>query len=919
MGKKIKTDKPKKQIKTNTAPQGTQLLNERKLANAQLVSGIIQWSFTLIGAIVVFAGIGFLIHNLYHPDTESIIGVALEKCIVNDFHPEPVEALLYRVGLVVIPLCLLLFYYISTLPFFAKLSQNKGIAYSLVLLAVAGIAALGYYVFTQENPFYLDSVGVLYNERDRLAVTNYDFFFQNTFLETHLWQYLLLWVTFLLLFYLFAVKFIRGIGSKVYTIVSSIALLVFAGVVLTQIFNMMHFDLPLNWENQYDFNAVFYSATQVNAGSQLLADEFTNTYGCYPHFLQPFFNLFGFSVSHFTLAMSLLVVFTFLAILLFLYTTVQDKLLVLLCFASCVYFPYLLNRLVMNFDSIFAIFPIRTTPVAFLLVTVALFLIADKKQKKLFRQIVYFLGSALMAFGIIWNFEFGFVSYVAWLAFLCYYDFFTPEKKFNWKKILLHIGVWILSLVVAFAIYGFVQLAQYGQFPDFSLLTSTLFVFSAMGFFMLPMSLFHPWMLLVLVYMLGLLYSIRQLFKKDITPKAAAVFVISILGCGLFAYFQGRSHNWNFTVSLLPGVIVLTLLADELWALFKRSNNYILAPLYYLCLTCLLVSVISIGAASSELSKMANHVADKDVKAAYTKEKKYINEVNQFIGSCDITTDKVILLCSNKYQGLVLQDKRMCSAVNPGILDLFYKSDAERYVTTINDSAYDVFLGNNFYYPLLTDIRTALAREYEVVDCLYDTTTLVFAHLQKRDRFDLSQNIFKEESRTILHEYFGSDSTGFHRYCEAGTKGVSNVEIGTSFTVELLFRPDSIQFYEYPILCSNATDSSGFAIVKYGNHTEDKYFISLGRRGFDVTLASKQWHYLVVTVDDTFVTIYDNGETLENVMFPEKYKSSKAPLFIGNNNSLRYFSGVFKEISVTNRVKSAKEVKDTWSAVANSL
>ena len=152
-------------------------------------------------------------------------------------------------------------------------------AYALILLASAGIAFLGYYVFAQDNPTYLETVGRLHNERDRLAVTNYDFFFKDTFLETHMAQYFLLWVSLLLLFYLFVVKFVRGIGSKLYKILSSAVLFLFAGIILIQIFNMMHFDMPLNWENQFDFNVVFYSATQVNAGSQLLTDGFTNTYG----------------------------------------------------------------------------------------------------------------------------------------------------------------------------------------------------------------------------------------------------------------------------------------------------------------------------------------------------------------------------------------------------------------------------------------------------------------------------------------------------------------------------------------------------------------------------------------------------------------------------------------------------------------
>lgn len=912
----MKNNKSQKTKKSGLFSVEANVLSDRKAINDQLVYGIIQWSFCIICTILLFGGLGFLITKFYHPDTTSIIEAAIEKCIVNDFTPEPVESLLYRLGLILIPSFLLFFYYLTTLPFFKKIAQNKSLAYALVLLAAAGIAFLGYYVFAQGNPTYLETVGRLHNERDRIAVTNYDFFFKDTFLDAHLSQYFILWVSFLLVFYLFIVKFIHGVGTKIYTIVSSVALFIFFGVILIQIFSMMHFDLPLNWENQFDFNAIFYSATQVNAGSQLLVDNFTNTYGLYPHFLQPLFNLFGFSVSNFTLVMSLLVVFSFLTILLLLYTSVQDKLLVLLGFGTCLYFPYLLNRLVMNFDATFAIFPIRTTPVALLFLTISLYLIATKKQKPRFQQVVYYAGTCLMAFGVIWNFEFGLVSYISWLAFLCYYDLYTPEKNFNWKKLLYHFCVWFVSLLVAFSVFGLIQVIQYGHFPDFRLLTSTLSVFGSMGFFMLPMPVFHPWMLLIMIYILGLLYSINQLFKKEITPKAAVIFVIAILGCGLFAYYQGRSHNWPFTTSMLPGIIELTLLTDELWSLFKRANNYILTPFLYLCFACLLLSTISLGAASSDISNLANQTVKKELKPAYNHEKKYINSAIHFIDSCDVSTDRVILLCSNKYQGLFMQNKRMRSAVNPGILDLFYRTDAERYVTTLVDSAYDVFLGNNFYYAYLSDIRTALTSEYKMVNCHYDTTALVFAHFQKRNVASPETNFFSKTPNTIFHEKFIKDASYHKRLCELSQKGEDSLSIPPVFSVQILFRPDSMQFYQFPILCSNATDSTGFSIFNTGNRNKtDEFYINLGNIGFPVRLQVNQWHYLTVVFAGQQVFAYDNGQFRSTVIFPSPYKPSVKNLFVGNDGSLRHFCGIISEISLSSGAISPQEMADTWQNI----
>ena len=922
----MSSNKSKKQPKKNNSFLGAHNSNNLKAANSELISGIVRWSFCIIGTILLFACLAFLITKIYHPETESIVQAALEKCLFTDFQPEPVEALLYRTGLLFIPCCLLLLYYISTRPFFQKIAQNKALAYILVILATIGIALLTYYVFAQDNPTFKDTLGKELNERDRTAETNFQFFFLNSYLYSHLTLYLCAWVTLLLLFYLIVTRFLKDKWLKAYNILISIAGFVYSGIMILQLFGMNHFSMPLNWENQYDFNAVYYSVTQVNAGSQLLADGFTNTYGLYPHFLQPIFSVFGLSVSNFTWMMSLLIAFTFASLLLLLYTNVKDKLLVFLGFSSAVFFPYLLNRLVTNFDAAFATFPIRTTPMAFLILFISLYLIVNQKkststedkpaQRPIATRVVYYLGMFLLPFGILWNFEYGGVSFITWIAFLCYNDFYDADLKIHWKKILLHIGVAILALLFDFLLYGIIQYIQYGHFPDFPLLISTLTVFSKMGYFLLPMSVFHPWMLVVLVYMFGLTYAIAALYRKNITRKSSVIFAIAILGCGLFAYYQGRSHNWNMTVSFVLSFTELVLLTDELLVSYRNTKHIALIPFLYLSLACLFFSIISLGAASSDISKLANQTVSKELKQSYANEKKYINKVNHFIDSCDIASDRVILLSSNKYQGLFMQNKRMRSAVNPGILDMFYKTDAERYVTTIVDSTYDVFLGHNFYYSHLANIRTALAMEYQVVDRLYDTTALIFAHLQKRNVPAPTTVFFPERKTTLLHEKFIKDSTYYRQLGKLSQNGKDSLDIPSTFSVEILFRADSLQFYQFPVLCANNTDSTGFAIFISGNKEKpDEYYINLGGIGFPIQLKPNQWHYLTVVYSGQQVFAYDNGQLKAAVMFPSAYRPSTSHLYVGNNGSLRYFSGIINEVALSSGALSASDISNTWQNI----
>ncbi len=682
---------------------------------------------------------------------------------------------------------------------------------------------------------------------------------------------------------------------------------------------MHHFTLPLNWENQYDFNAVYYSVTQVNAGSQLLNNGFTNTYGLYPHFLQPFFNVFGLSVANFTLIMSLLIVFTFLSLLLFLYTNVKDKLLVFLGFFSAIFFTFMLNRIVINFDAYFANFPIRTTTIAFLFLFISLYLIARQKKETVFFISVYYIGMLLLPFGILWNFEYGAVSFITWIAFLCFIDFYNAEHNINWKKIITHIGIAVAALLFDLVFYGLLQLAIYGHFPDFKLSLSMLTLFSKMGYFQLPMSVFHPWMLVILTYILGLIYAIAAIYKKKITKKSSAIFAIAILGCGIFTYYQGRSHNWNLAVSFILAFTELVLLTDELLDSYRESRHVALIPMLYLSLACLLFSPICIFSKTNDIQQLANQTIPKELKTPYGKEKKYINEVKQFIDSCQISTNQVLLFCSNKYQGLFMENRKMQSAVNPGILDLFFKKDIDRYVAAIIDSSHNAFLGNNFYYNYGAPIRTALASEYNVQKCLFDTTTLIFAFLNKREVSYPQETFFTVDEQTLIHEKYTGKSDNFNQYHDAGTEGLETEEFPAEFTIELLIRPDSLQFFPYPIVFSNATDTSGIALIKNSDNSKNVYMVSLGKLGFNIPLTPNSWNYITLCYSNRYVHIYINGKHATSVLFPTPYQNSTNRFYIGNNNSTRNFFGIISEIAVSSGIKNMSNIQDTWQNIQKTI
>ena len=188
--------------------------------------------------------------------------------------------------------------------------------------------------------------------------------------------------------------------------------------------------------------------------------------------------------------------------------------------------------------------------------------------------------------------------------------------------------------------------------------------------------------------------------------------------------------------------------------------------------------------------------------------------------------------------------------------------------------------------------------------------------MQKRNVSAPETPFFSETPSTLLHEKFVKDSTYYKRLCTLSQQGEDSLNIPSTFTVQLLFRPDSLQFYQYPMLCANNTDSTGFAIFHTGKMEKpDEYYINLGNIGFPIQLHPNKWHYLTVVFSGPQVYAYDNGQLQAAVMFPSAYKKSENNLYVGNNGSLRHFSGIINEVSVSSGTLSAQEIASTWQKI----
>jgi hypothetical protein len=302
------------------------------------------------------------------------------------------------------------------------------------------------------------------------------------------------------------------------------------------------------------FNVIFHSMVQVFLGKELLVD-FVHQYGLYPHFLEPLFRITGLSLVSFTATMGGLTVLTFLLILRTLLLLKVNRTIALLGFLALVSGGYI-AKIMSSHDPYFQYFPLRTIfPV---IAAWALVRYLTIRSTARFLTLYVVASSA-----ILWNPETGIVVMIAVLLTTLYDEFSRHDLR---NGVLVLCKAACVSAVVIAVFSGYLYL-RYGVFPDYRELIRYMQIFYGIGFYMLPMLPLHPWNLVAIVYIAGLVWGSGALINGTVTHRTSVVTFLSLLGIGLFSYYQGRSHNEVLLLCIYPAFMLLTIFADSLLAL----------------------------------------------------------------------------------------------------------------------------------------------------------------------------------------------------------------------------------------------------------------------------------------------------------------------------------------------------------------
>lgn len=457
-------------------------------------------------------------------------------------------------------------------------------------------------------------------------------------------------------------------------------------------------DLGTTYFSDGSFDAYFYPIVQVIKGKTILVD-FNSQYGLYPYFLLPIIKLLGLDITTFSLLLIFLYIVFLVMFLLILEKLVRNPWIKFLCILTFGYLFHVLGLFHTTYYYYYQYVPHRVLFPALILL-VCLYYYRGGKPKR----ILYLLGFLVSSISIWWNLDTGIPVFGAWLLSLLFNEFVSNADRF--KQFLLrslqHILVATVFIVSSGALILGYTIYRSGQFPDIKSFLFYQGLFYGSGYFMMPMPIFHPWNLVIIVYIAGIIQSITYLISRlssDHSSEAISdpdhwkrmmIFVLSILGVGLFSYYQGRSHPSVILAVLWPALLLVAIYINDLgnllsqvkWINFSKHFNQLAGlTLVYACMVFLFFS-FGTGTISNLLFLIGN--SDSQFSPALSLYPEYFQSEIDFIHANTKLNESALILAVNA--GVLYAETNSYDPLPlPQIIEFLSREDLMKIITYAND------------------------------------------------------------------------------------------------------------------------------------------------------------------------------------------------------------------------------------------
>lgn len=466
------------------------------------------------------------------------------------------------------------------------------------------------------------------------------------------------------------------------------------------------------------FDAYFYPVYKVFCGQTPLVD-FNSLYGFYPYFLVPLLKLTGgITMLRFSVIMAVLAVISIGLLTAILFDFCENK------------FLALIGTFAISFT--IAVLPVLTGPpyylqyvphrIIFPILILFLCYQTVKAKSAKSQKALTIAGYTAAAASLLWNLDTGSVSLLAFALFRVYLlllKYGLKEKRL-YAAIVKIMFCTVCCILAAFAILLLVTYARTGKRLEIMNIIYSQTSFYGLGFYMLRMPLWAPWLLLVTLYAVFLARALRKIkFLRTIPDEQAAAkstlyFLLPVIGMGIFSYYQGRSHFSTFLAVIWPGILLLIVLADEYYNNIHKMTpvrksvsycNKLKFALVFVLLTCLAGNYVMHAAVPSEftLQKDKTHAMKTTEVSAFLDVVKEARQGKEPIDLVAYNAETVYCL---------LGETRIANV--PATIDWFTKEDYRRVFHYLSETKNKVIIDNASLYYLQTyepeNLNTVLKR-----------------------------------------------------------------------------------------------------------------------------------------------------------------------------------------------------------------
>ena len=627
------------------------------------------------------------------------------------------------------------------------------------------------------------------------------------------------------------------------------------------------------------FDAAFYSVSQVVHGKTLLID-FLNQYGLYPHFLEPIFRITGLTVLRYSIIMSLLISLSYYFIYRSLKRVITNRMIAFLGLLAILY-SQIQPRVTAGFDAYFQSIPIRL-----LFPTLSLFLISDYLKNKSFKKYVVIV--AALSAGVFWNFDSGLIAFIAVFLTLLFEKVIYAEKKRILKEIVKHISITALIFTLLFALLNLFLFIRTGHLPDFKQVVAYQKLYYVTGLMMMPMPVFHAWNIVILIYVIGLINSVKILFNKiSRTSENFFILYLTLLGIGIFSYYQGRSHELNLYHVAYPALMLLAIYAGRLWQSLKESSAFLpdKAFIFSIILIIFTLPVLAVYEKNSLLTKFT----DRAISSIKHKNCQFEDWVS-FIKKYTRCGENVFI--TSYVTGTLYAESQTISAVNvPSNFEMVLQKDLNVIDSFIvNDVKTKFFVDSN--YPIYLNTLTS-----PVLLNVFDTTS------DKRFIYAEKAVLYRETpagAGIILNATFPADIMSNPKVI------FPNIVFGKEFRIEISVLPLSYLAKDSCILSNyyGVPGQDGIIISK-DNDNDNRYNFSVGNGAAieyiaTLNLIPERFNKISIKYKDGSLSIKINDSKERKFKLKAPLIHSNLPLWLGNSAAqTKPFNGLIKDIKIS--------------------